>query len=433
MESEILTTRERSKWQDIDPCSVCCLIIIILGIIGWAYSASPFLTGLFFSCLGLFIAMTTVSVYVGKSIRRGSIRSAFFWFGLLGSIIGVIAYIVGLDWAAMYYHHWNFNLIFGYLVLTWSLAGVWPSSLVQSFIPYLYYVNIFLQLQFYNSFFYNTLRLVLLLVPSGFLISLAFYSLSTLLDARFGKAILAIGILSVLFSTFLMPGQFSLSPNAVFFWYGGNYIPFLYNTFGGIFPGLLSFQILNIIFGITLITIRKNAKKPKLLTLTGLTLFVPSLIIIIGNPVFYPIGFLIFIPLNVLIATSFYDILQQRRIERIAAPPERELLVERPAVTPREEPPEAEQVTIKTVSTVEADRCVFCGGNFPEELDICPECGEERVKCSVCQLKIIFGDNVIRCPHCGVLSHRDHILEWIKIRGFCPNCREILSENEITK
>ncbi len=432
MEREILTTRERSKWADIDPCSVCCLIIIILGIIGWAYSASPFLTGVFFSCLGLFIAMTIVSVYVGKSIRRGGIQSAFFWFALLGSIIGVIAYTVGLEWAAMYNHYWNFNLIFGYLVLTWSLAGLWPTSLVQSLIPYLYYVNIFLQLQFYHSFFYNTLILVLLLVPSGFLISLAFYSLSTLLHARFGKAILAIGILSVLFSTFLMSGQFSLSPNVVFFLYGGNYIPFLYNTFGGIFPGLLSFQILNITFGITLIIIRKNARKPKLLTLTGFALFVPSLIIIIGTPVFYPIGFLIFITLNVLIATNFYDILQQRRIERIAVPPEIELALERPTVTPSEETPKDEKVTIKTVSTVEAGRCVFCGGIFPEELDICPECGEERVRCSVCQLNIVFGDDVVRCPHCGVLSHRDHLLEWIKIRGFCPNCRERLIESDIT-
>ncbi|MGQ9723555.1 MAG: hypothetical protein ACUVXA_19820 [Candidatus Jordarchaeum sp.] len=106
--------------------------------------------------------------------------------------------------------------------------------------------------------------------------------------------------------------------------------------------------------------------------------------------------------------------------------------MERPTVIPREETPEAEQVTIKTVSIVETGGCMFCGGNFPEGGDICPERGEERVRCSVCQLKIVFDDDVIRCLHCGVLSHRDHLLEWIKIRGFCPNCRERLIENDIT-
>ena len=118
-------------------------------------------------------------------------------------------------------------------------------------------------------------------------------------------------------------------------------------------------------------------------------------------------------------------------IVRIRISRRREPVEERPTVTPSEEPPEVEQITIKTVSTVEADRCVFCGGNFPERLDICPECGAERVKCSVCQLNIVFGHDVVRCPFCCVLSHRYHLLEWIKIRGFCPNCRKRFSENDI--
>jgi hypothetical protein len=133
---------------------------------------------------------------------------------------------------------------------------------------------------------------------------------------------------------------------------------------------------------------------------------------------------LFFVILGIIIVVIIVRIRTRRR---------REAAVERPTVTPRKKPPKVEKVTFKTVSTVEAGRCVFCGGNFPEELDICPECGEERVKCSVCQLNIAFGDDVVRCPHCGVLSHRDHLLEWIKIRGFCPNCREKLSKVEIKK
>jgi len=80
----------------------------------------------------------------------------------------------------------------------------------------------------------------------------------------------------------------------------------------------------------------------------------------------------------------------------------------------------------------EAVSCVSCGFSFPAELDICPECGEERARCSVCQLDIVFGDDLVRCPYCGVPSHRDHLLEWIKIKGFCPTCRKELSAETLS-
>lgn len=76
--------------------------------------------------------------------------------------------------------------------------------------------------------------------------------------------------------------------------------------------------------------------------------------------------------------------------------------------------------------------CVSCGFSFPAELDICPECGEERARCSVCQLDIVFGDDLVRCPYCGVPSHRDHLLEWIRIKGFCPTCRKELSAETLS-
>ena len=42
--------------------------------------------------------------------------------------------------------------------------------------------------------------------------------------------------------------------------------------------------------------------------------------------------------------------------------------------------------------------------------------------CAVCQLGIYPSDELLRCPNCKTLTHRDHFLEWIKIKGFCPDC-----------
>lgn len=42
--------------------------------------------------------------------------------------------------------------------------------------------------------------------------------------------------------------------------------------------------------------------------------------------------------------------------------------------------------------------------------------------CIVCQLPINENQLVLECPVCNLKAHRDHLLEWIKIKGFCPRC-----------
>ncbi len=46
------------------------------------------------------------------------------------------------------------------------------------------------------------------------------------------------------------------------------------------------------------------------------------------------------------------------------------------------------------------------------------------VRCMVCNLIISPSkDEIIYCPHCSSPAHRTHLIEWIKIKGFCPNCK----------
>ena len=82
---------------------------------------------------------------------------------------------------------------------------------------------------------------------------------------------------------------------------------------------------------------------------------------------------------------------------------------------------------VKHTSSTRRPKCLYCGSEILENANFCIFCGEARAICSVCNLDIIPGDPIVRCPHCGVLNHKDHLLEWIKVRGYCPNCREKLN------
>lgn len=47
-------------------------------------------------------------------------------------------------------------------------------------------------------------------------------------------------------------------------------------------------------------------------------------------------------------------------------------------------------------------------------------------RCSVCMSPIKAGESFIRCPFCEIPSHYAHIVEWIKVKPQCPNCRKKL-------
>ncbi|MBY9001063.1 MAG: E3 ubiquitin protein ligase [Candidatus Heimdallarchaeota archaeon] len=47
-------------------------------------------------------------------------------------------------------------------------------------------------------------------------------------------------------------------------------------------------------------------------------------------------------------------------------------------------------------------------------------------RCSVCMSVIKAGESFVRCPFCETPSHYSHIVEWIKVKPQCPNCRKKL-------
>ncbi len=48
-------------------------------------------------------------------------------------------------------------------------------------------------------------------------------------------------------------------------------------------------------------------------------------------------------------------------------------------------------------------------------------------RCTVCLGTIKAGESFVRCPHCGKPAHYSHLIEWLKVKSQCPNCRKELS------
>jgi len=85
---------------------------------------------------------------------------------------------------------------------------------------------------------------------------------------------------------------------------------------------------------------------------------------------------------------------------------------------------------VAVVKTVEEKRCAFCGEKL-QKIDTtkyCPWCGTGIPQCITCLLPIIQGDDFVKCPYCGSFAHRSHLVEWVKIKGSCPYCKERLTE-----
>ena len=52
-------------------------------------------------------------------------------------------------------------------------------------------------------------------------------------------------------------------------------------------------------------------------------------------------------------------------------------------------------------------------------------------KCCVCNLTLSKGEEAVRCPFCLNVAHKDHMLEWLHVRGSCPVCQRHVSESEL--
>jgi len=81
--------------------------------------------------------------------------------------------------------------------------------------------------------------------------------------------------------------------------------------------------------------------------------------------------------------------------------------------------------------TIQLAMCPECEATIQADEVVCPHCGTPQPICSVCQHSIKHGETILICPHCNSQAHRLHILEYLKVKGTCPNCEEDLDEFEL--
>jgi hypothetical protein len=75
--------------------------------------------------------------------------------------------------------------------------------------------------------------------------------------------------------------------------------------------------------------------------------------------------------------------------------------------------------------------CPECEATLLAEATVCPHCGKSRPACIVCHHPIEFSDSILVCPHCRGQAHRIHFLEYLKVKGTCPNCQRELDGFEL--
>ena len=67
--------------------------------------------------------------------------------------------------------------------------------------------------------------------------------------------------------------------------------------------------------------------------------------------------------------------------------------------------------------------CLKCGHVIENANEPCKNCEELPTKCIICQGLIKHGENVMECPTCNNVAHKEHMEQWLKIKEECPICK----------
>lgn len=87
--------------------------------------------------------------------------------------------------------------------------------------------------------------------------------------------------------------------------------------------------------------------------------------------------------------------------------------------------------TASASQTIQLVMCPECEATIQADEAVCPHCGSSRPICTVCHQTIEYGESILLCPHCNARAHRVHLLEYLKVKGTCPNCQADLDEFEL--
>ncbi len=75
--------------------------------------------------------------------------------------------------------------------------------------------------------------------------------------------------------------------------------------------------------------------------------------------------------------------------------------------------------------------CLKCGHVIESANDPCKNCKELPTKCLICQGLIKHGENVLECPTCNNVAHKEHMEQWLKIKEECPICKTRITKRTL--
>lgn len=83
----------------------------------------------------------------------------------------------------------------------------------------------------------------------------------------------------------------------------------------------------------------------------------------------------------------------------------------------------------------EKNICLYCSGKIEEVddqgLGVCSNCGKKTPLCDICKNPMTSDQPLLLFETCGHIYHKEHILEWIKIKGTCPICKDKINEKTL--
>ncbi|MCK4895272.1 MAG: E3 ubiquitin protein ligase [Candidatus Heimdallarchaeota archaeon] len=75
--------------------------------------------------------------------------------------------------------------------------------------------------------------------------------------------------------------------------------------------------------------------------------------------------------------------------------------------------------------------CLKCGHVIESANEPCKNCKELPTKCSICQGLIKHSENVMECPSCTNVAHKEHMEQWLKIKEECPICKTRITKRTL--
>ncbi len=75
--------------------------------------------------------------------------------------------------------------------------------------------------------------------------------------------------------------------------------------------------------------------------------------------------------------------------------------------------------------------CNTCGEVIKSKAKSCSACDSPRSLCAICQSELSPDDTIVRTLCCQSYAHKEHILNWLSAKGYCPNCLQQIKENDL--